>query len=312
MRKFHDIITKINFKKVAVTYIIAAIVFAIISLSVLSIVFREKIALEVNYAKISEKVENNNSGVGAVTKDLTSFADKSNAIVDILILDSNNKITFSAKNSFLAESGELSLTHIKESENKYLMDSNNPDLYFKLIKDSALTLTKAIFVTNDTVSKSYRDDYFYETNFNDIKVYSLSYVADKATGDKIYFISDIKPVENGEFVAEIMSAFAILFLMIYWVLIAVWVYANAIKSKLNFALWGIIALCTNIAGLLVYFIYKQNNQTCFKCGAVQSRENTFCITCGAKINETCPFCNSVIKENDSYCHHCGEKLQSQI
>mgnify|MGYP001244665502 CR=1 FL=1 len=308
MKKFDEIIKKINFKKIAIIYIITAIIVGIASLGFLGYMFRDKITLALNYNSISEKVDRNDQGINAITGDLSNFASKSNDIVDILILDNTNKITYNAKKSELAKSGTLDLQPTNEKEQKYLIDKNNPNEYFKLIKEDSLLLTTSIFDDDNKIEKFKDDDYFYENNFSDKKFYTLSYIIDKSSGDKIYIISDIHPVENGELYIKIVAALAVMFFMIYWVLVALWVYSNALKSKLNYVLWGIITLITNIAGLFVYLIYKQNNQACFKCGAVQTKGNIFCTNCGIKSGNTCLKCSAVIKQNDNFCHRCGNKI----
>ena len=100
------------------------------------------------------------------------------------------------------------------------------------------------------------------------------------------------------------------FFMIYWVLLALYIYQNALKSKLNPYLWGGITLITNIAGVIIYIIYKQNQKTCFKCGASQDKSHIYCTYCGTKLNETCSKCGSVINSNDKYCAKCGEKQKN--
>lgn len=60
-----------------------------------------------------------------------------------------------------------------------------------------------------------------------------------------------------------------LLFMVCLIIVALWVYQNALKSKLSAPAWGIITLFTNIAGVLVYLIYKHINDVCGYCGAVQ-------------------------------------------
>ena len=101
------------------------------------------------------------------------------------------------------------------------------------------------------------------------------------------------------------------FFMIYWVLLALYIYQNALKSKLNPYLWGGITLLTNVAGAIIYFIYKQNQKICFKCETSQSKNNIYCINCGTKLSETCKKCGSTINTNDKYCARCGEKQNNK-
>ena len=127
--------------------------------------------------------------------------------------------------------------------------------------------------------------------------------------EKIYFINQIHPVLNGKEYIKIGLAIAMFLFMIYWVLLALYVYQDALKSKLSPYLWGGITLITNIAGLIVYIIYKKNNKICFKCGAVQNQGNIYCTYCGAKLDKTCSKCGATIFDKDEYCSKCGEKIR---
>lgn len=309
MIKFDEKIKKINFKKVAIGYLIVTIIAVILSLSFLGFEFKDKLIFAYDYAKVSHKIEHGRQSADSVKNDLTALAAKSSDLVDILVLSADNRILFSAKNSEFSKNNPFVL-EVSDTgrENRYLTQSSNPDVYFKLVGHEHVYLSKDMISKEHDIESEYNDEYFYLNNFNSKKVYMLSYVVDKVSGDKIYFISDIKPVANGELYVKIVSALATLFFMVYWVLVALWVYADAEKSKLNKAIWGIISLFTNLAGLSVYLIYKQNNQTCFKCGAVQDRSNIYCTSCGTKISETCDACNSVIGPQDAFCKNCGAKL----
>jgi len=74
-----------------------------------------------------------------------------------------------------------------------------------------------------------------------------------------------------------------LFFMIYWILVALWVYKNALKPKLNATIWGIIVLFTNLAGLFVYLIYKQGSQTCKNCDTAINNKDSYYKNCGSEI-----------------------------
>ena len=99
--------------------------------------------------------------------------------------------------------------------------------------------------------------------------------------------------------------------VVYGVLLALYIYQNALKSKLNPYLWGGITLITNIAGVIIYIIYKQNQKTCFQCGALQDKSHIYCTYCGTKLNETCHTCGSVLNRNDKYCAKCGEEQKNE-
>ncbi|CAI3724142.1 hypothetical protein CNEO3_80001 [Clostridium neonatale] len=180
-----------------------------------------------------------------------------------------------------------------------------------MVKSEELILRAAFLGNEKEIEHDHNNEIFFRDNFNNEKLYLLSYSANKSTGDKIYFISDIHPIQNAEMYIKIVCAAAMLFFMMYWVLLSIFIYQNAKKSKLSPALWGIITLFTNLAGVFVYLIYKQNNQSCFKCGAVQSKNNIYCIHCGTKISNTCNKCGHVVNKGDKFCNNCGNELPSE-
>lgn len=318
MNRFNERIVRVRFSKILICYLCAVIVFGIVSLAVLGYVFRDKLTFAYNYMLVSEKVEKNNLGVDSLQNDLIALAQKSPDLADILVLDSNNTIVFSAKKSDFAVGNPLRLTRgTSRGYYSFLSDPAYPDYSFWLVKNTELATSSILFSNWYQSPQDHyvgigqgkpEDDYFFERNFNNKKVYLLSYVGDRATGDKIYFISDIQPVKDGALYARIIGAGAILFFMAYWVLLALWIYADAFRRRLHAPIWGVIGLFTNLAGLLVYQLYKQNNSTCFKCGAVQGRAHIFCTSCGAKLSETCPTCGAVTSAGERFCKSCGDDL----
>lgn len=308
MKNFDNLILRFNFKKITKLYIVFAIIGLIFSGVFLGFAFKDKLLFAYNYGKVSEKIEEGKLGVNAVKADITTLASQSADIVDILILDKNNKISFSAKNSEFTGGGEFILERDKNEENRFLTYSQNPNVTFKLMKSNELMLSAMLLGNEKDIQNSHEDNTFFQNDFDSKKIYLLSYTADKGTGDKIYFISDVHPVPKGSLYIEIVGAIATLFFMLYWVLLALWVYQNARKAKINAVLWGIITLFTNLAGLFIYLIYKQNNQICFKCGAVQNKSNIYCTYCGIKISKTCKNCSAIIIEGDNFCNQCGKEI----
>ncbi|MGE5631022.1 MAG: zinc ribbon domain-containing protein [Caulobacteraceae bacterium] len=308
MRNLDNALEKLNFKKTIKLYLIFAVIAGISSAILLGYAFKDKLLFAYNYSKVSEKIEDGRLGVDVIKADLATLAGKSADIADILILDKDNKVTFSARNSEFAAGGKFTLERGKYEENRYLTYTQNPDVNFKLVRKDELMLSTVLADNEKDIEHNHDDSTFFENNFNSKKIYLLSYTANKRTGDKIYFISDVRPVANGSLYIKIVGALAMLFFMLYWVLLALWVYQNAKKAKSNAVLWGVITLFTNLAGLFIYLIYKQNNQTCFKCGATQNKRNIFCTYCGAKISRTCNKCNEIINEGDNFCSRCGSSI----
>jgi RNA polymerase subunit RPABC4/transcription elongation factor Spt4 len=304
-------VKRINFRKIVALYIIFFLAALFLSVGLLGYAYRNKLLFAYNYSRVSDKIEDGQLGVAAVKSDLRKLADESADIVDILILDDHNRITFSAKESEFSDAGTFSLTRAEEGDYRFLSYLKDPKVTFRLVKKEDLVLSTILLNREKQLQYNYRDISFYEDNISARKLYLLSYTVDKTTGDKIYYISDIRPVRKGPLYLNIVTAVLVFFLMLYWVLIALWVYRDAYKSRLNSLLWGMIALCTNIAGLLIYLVYKQNNQTCRHCQAIISKGYIYCTRCGAKLSKTCNHCNAFINKDDSFCGHCGERLTQE-
>ena len=308
MKDIYSFINGIKFKRIVVLYIIAFLTALLTSGAVLGYAYREKLYFAYNYSNVKEKIEDGKLGVNSVKTDLTNLAKNSTDIVDILILDNHNNVTFSAKGSSFSQGSNFQLEQSNEDNSKYFTYTQDPNVTFKLITSDSLMISTVLLDRDIQIQNNYKDSTFFQDNTSAKKIYLLSYTLDKGTGDKIYFISDIHPVKNSQLLLNIVSAVLILFLMLYWVLVAFWVFTDSRKSKINPLLWGVIALCTNIAGLFIYLIYKQNSQICHQCGALQSKENIHCTHCGTKLNRTCMFCDSIVNEEDSYCSHCGSQI----
>lgn len=306
MKRFEKLLTNINFKKVLIIYLISAIIAGIASVSFLSYVFRDKIGLMIDYKKVSERLEHN-TDLAVIQSDLTSFADNNSDVVDVVILNEDNRILFSAKNSVVAKTGSLNLERDSQwkHEYKFMFDPVNSEVVYRLIKgESSLQSLKSVIKGND-YNEEHDGEYFFGVN-SAKTVYSLSYMRGENSNSKTYFIFDFSPVQKGVISIKVVAASAILFFMLYWVLLALYVYADAVKSKLNATAWGILLLFTNLGGLVIYKIYKQSGKTCFKCKALQDKNNLYCTVCGTKIGNTCIKCGTLLNSHDRYCRMCGE------
>lgn len=312
MNRFNTFVGKINFKKTITVYLIVSILAGVLSVGFLAYTFRDKLALVYEYHRISEKADDHKREFENLKPELTHLANQSSDMVDILILDDQNKILFSAKNSDLSKKGSLELTANSDRGSHFLTDLENPDVHFRLLKGERLALSLSILGIENEVEQEYEDQYFYEGHFSTQKIYLLSYITDRSSGNKIYFISDVQPVANGKLYVKAVAALAMLFFMLYWVLLALWVYAKALETKLNAPLWGIIALFTNLAGLFIFLICRQGPQTCYKCGALQNKTNLYCTFCGTRINKSCDACGGLVGSKDAFCRTCGTKQKQHV
>ncbi len=305
----NSIIEKINFKKIIIIYIIISIIIGIGLILFIGSKFQSKIEFIYNYHEISNEFEKNNYNLENIKNKINKISENSKDVVDILILNNENEIIYSSKKSEFAEQNKFILNKKNNTLNNYFINPNYNNITFKLNSKDELIINTILSNFDLEVKKEYEDEIFYETDFNKQEMYLLSYSLNNNTGEKIYFINQINPVVNGKEYIKIGLAIAIFLFMIYWVLLALYVYQDALKSKLSPYLWGGITLITNIAGLIVYIIYKKNNKICFKCGAVQNQRNIYCTYCGTKLDKTCSKCGATIFDKDEYCSKCGEKIK---
>ena len=295
-----------NFKRIFVIYLIIAVVCAALCSAAIGYIYRDKLTLALKYNFAREALEKQGS---ADTESLLSgIADASADVIDAITIDEQNTVTYSASNSAIV-GRRFSL---KKDENGLLTTDIYGGAALRFLSNDEFMLS-AVFSDvlskfSDKTEKYEEEEYFYLSGGKN--AYLISRIsADKKSGARTYVIINPTPVKYGTSALKAAAGIFMLLFMIYWVIIALWVYQNAEKSHLSAPIWGIITLCTNLAGVLVYTVYKHSNAVCPCCGAVQPRSNTFCTSCGAKIGLTCPECGHGTASGDNFCSSCGHKIK---
>lgn len=304
MNKFNAFIEKRNFKKIFIIYIITAIICGMACAGAVGYTFKDKINFALQYKKASERIQKESDRT-KIKQSIAALAASSNDIYDILLLDNKNNVMYSAKNSDFISDGTFELERIGDS--KFLQNNKNYNTIFRFIKKDEFMLS-AIFADNyKEIYDEYDEDNFYLSDFQSKELYMISLLGKNNGDTKAYIISSPKPVPYGVLSLKIAASIIMLLFMVYWIIVALWVYQNARKSKLSAPIWGIITLFTNLAGVFIYLIYKHISSVCAFCGAVQSKGNKFCTFCGKKIGITCEECGHFLKSSDRYCPGCGHK-----
>ena len=127
MNKLEKILSKWNFKKIVAWYLILAVVAGLACVGTVGFIYRERLNFAWQYSRL-EEAKDENALKTAVDKTASASAD----VVDVLILDGGNQVTYSAKNSEFA-SGTLELVK-SGSEKKYLTSAEHPDAVFQYVK----------------------------------------------------------------------------------------------------------------------------------------------------------------------------------
>ena len=302
MNRLEKILSRWSFKKIAVWYLILAIVAGLCCVGVVGYLYRERLNFAWQYSRLEEAKDDAARKVAA-----QKTADASGDVVDVLILDGKNQVTYSAKNSEFS-SGTLELTKAG-SEKKYLISDAHPDAAFQYVKSEEFMLKSIINKDFGKIRSDYDDDSAFDSTLSDKTIYMLGRVNVHHSDSRIYVITVPTSVPGGMTALKATAALAMLFFCVYWVLIALWMYKDAAGCRLSPLYWGLIGLFTNIIGLIVYKIYKRSMAICPACGTAQSADHLYCSACGAQLGTRCKGCGCKVGTKDSFCHHCGNKIQ---
>ncbi len=302
MNKFEKILSKWNFKKIAVWYLILAIVTGFVCLGTVGYIYRERLNFAWQYSRL-EEAKNDTALKTVADKTAAASAD----VVDVLILDENNQVTYSAKNSVFA-TGPLELVKAG-NEKKYLISAEHPNAIFQYVKSEEFMLNSIINKDFGKIRSDYDDDSIFDSGLAQKSIYMLSRIGVHGSKSRVYVITVPTTVPGGMTAIKVTAALAMLFFCIYWVLIALWMYRDAASCRLSPLYWGLIGLFTNLIGLVVYKIYKRSMAICTACGAAQSADHLYCSVCGTQLGSCCESCGHKVGPRDGFCHHCGNKIR---
>ncbi|MEQ8155723.1 MAG: zinc ribbon domain-containing protein [Clostridiaceae bacterium] len=297
---------RLNFRTAAKVYLIVSAVMLMLIISLIAYETKDKIHMAVDYKKASDTFEKQGLG-DKLNSRLTKLGSDSKDIVNTIVLDKDNNVLFKFNNNLIGENSKLTLTPY-ESNRNYLQDNINKNILYRVVDEENILLNINYITSNEKLTSDIDKEFYYERDLSSRDIYLINYIADRNTKSKVFIIRTITPIPYAETLLELTGTVLGLMLIIYWIGLALWVYKDADAKRNNPALWGGLVLLTNIAGLIVYLMYKQNSTICHKCGVMQNRENIFCTHCGNRLNEQCSQCGSIVNSNEYYCGKCGKKL----
>lgn len=297
-----NMLSKWNFQKIVIWYLILAVIAGVTCGGIVGYLYRERLDFAWQYSHLEE------------TKDadaLKAAADKTAAasgdVVDVLILDGVQQVTYSAKNSAFA-AGPLELTKVG-NEKKYLVSAAYPDAVFQYVKSEEFMFNSIINRDFGKIRSDYDDDTVFERELSSKTIYMLSRIRTHGSNSTVYVITVPTNVPGGMIALKVTGALAMLFFCVYWVLVTLWLYRDAAKCRLSPLYWGLIGLFTNIIGLIVYKIYKHSGAICSSCGAAQAADYLYCSFCGSQLGTRCEGCGAKVGVKDCFCHQCGHQIK---
>lgn len=99
------------------------------------------------------------------------------------------------------------------------------------------------------------------------------------------------------------------FLLLFWILIAAWLYQAAVRSGMNGLLWLAAGLIGNVCAAVAFLLIRSFIRIkCPSCGAALPKKNEHCPRCGKAIREKCENCGEICAAGDQFCRACGKKL----
>jgi hypothetical protein len=294
------------FRKIAVIYIIVVILALAVCAAAVIGVYRDRLVFAWQYSRLSEAAE---QGTPAEVQGKMDALAASPNVVDVLVLGDDNSVAASSKNSPFAR-GALDL-HWAGSSRDFLVSDGDSDAVFQYVSGDAWMVSSIFGWDAGDARKAFQNERVFERGYNTKTLYLVSVIMEQASGQKIYVISEPAAAAGGTQTLKVTGAVAALLFMGYWVLLALWAWKSASQAGLSGLLWGIVVLLTNLAGVLVYQIYRHAGATCPVCGAAQNRANRYCSSCGQALGAACPHCGARLDVRDRYCPGCGAAVPSE-
>ena len=125
MIRFERFLSRLHFKKIALVYIVAAVLAALGCAIAVGTLYRDRLSFAWQYFRLDRAVE---SGDTAALQSGIDRLAASGDVVDVLLLDANNQVLYSAKQSVYA-GGQLNLSRA-EGGGSYLVSDRSPQVVF--------------------------------------------------------------------------------------------------------------------------------------------------------------------------------------
>lgn len=124
---------------------------------------------------------------------------------------------------------------------------------------------------------------------------------------RIYYISG-RFEENKMFDMFFVSHQILRFLiLIFWLLLAIWVYKDSKTRGLQQIFWGLFTLFTGLIGLIVYLLITHRMNFCGNCKIKVERDANYCYECGSILRTKCSSCGNMMNLEWNHCTTCGKK-----
>lgn len=125
------------------------------------------------------------------------------------------------------------------------------------------------------------------------------------------FVCITEPSLVAKISVGIIGLLGVLLAIEYWILVAAWLYQQAIQANMNGLLWFLLGIGGNLTTVVVFLVVRSIlREKCPSCGKWQ-KEATFCRECGSSISQVCPNCGQICRDTDKFCGSCGGNLEGK-
>ena len=124
------------------------------------------------------------------------------------------------------------------------------------------------------------------------------------------FIPGDKEMKSWPIAGKLAFAFGIFLFAYAWILLIGYVFADAKRRGMRYAMWTwLAALIPNGIGIIIYFILRDAlPRPCPGCSTLVKSGFVFCPYCGTAMKPTCPNCGRAVEHGWTNCPECGSKL----
>ncbi len=194
MNGFNAWIAKRNFKKICIICIIAAVLCGLFCAGAVGYVYRDKVNLALQYEKASRAVKKEQD-TAKLRQSMDALAASSNDICDVLLLDDQNRVLYTAKQSDFALNGAFKLQRAEGS--RFLQSDQADGALFRFVKKDEFMLSAVFADDFQDIYDKYDEDTFYMDHLQNKKLYLISPLGKTDGNTKIYVISSPAPVPYG-------------------------------------------------------------------------------------------------------------------
>ena len=128
--------------------------------------------------------------------------------------------------------------------------------------------------------------------------------------DETLYEDEIQAEKTERFVRDFIGVIIIIF-MLYWILLALWVFVDARGRHFKPALWGVFTLFGNIIAWIVYMMVRPEiakPRSCPVCAVPIQRDFVVCPSCATKLTPCCPSCSKPLDATWRVCPYCATPI----